>query len=104
MDNQIKILIACGSGIATSTIAADEIKVICAKHNIKPQIAKCSMTEIASYEDKVDIMFTTNNYNGPVSIPHMSVTGFITGINEDALKKQIIKKILEIINKNNNRR
>ena len=43
MDNQIKILIACGSGIATSTIAADEIKVICAEHNIKPQITKCSM-------------------------------------------------------------
>lgn len=93
---KIKILIACGSGIATSTIAADAVKEICQDLKVPFEIVKCSMTEIASFEKSVDIIFTTNNYTGKTHIPHMSLTGFITGINEEALKEKVGKKILDI--------
>lgn len=97
MRKTIKILIACGSGIATSTIAAGEIKEICQEIDITSyEIIKCSMTEIDSLEENADIMFTTNNYAKESKIPQMSITGFITGINEEALKKQVREKILEV--------
>ncbi|SEP44440.1 PTS sugar transporter subunit IIB [Propionispora vibrioides] len=93
---KIKILIACGSGIATSTIAADAVKEICRELKIAYEIVKCSMTEIASFEKSVDIIFTTNNYTGKTELPHMSLTGFITGINEDALREKVGKMISDI--------
>ncbi len=30
----INILVACGSGVATSTLAADEVKSVCAEYGI----------------------------------------------------------------------
>ncbi|HBL7065463.1 TPA: PTS galactitol transporter subunit IIB, partial [Klebsiella oxytoca] len=30
----ITILVACGSGVATSTLAADEVKSVCAEYGI----------------------------------------------------------------------
>lgn len=93
MTKKLKILIACGSGIATSTIASNEIKEICLEKNIPVDIFKCSMTELSSYENKVDIIFTTNNYKGNLSVPNMCVTGFITGINIDTLKEEVILKL-----------
>lgn len=45
----ITILVACGSGVATSTLAADEVKSVCAEYGIaNVKINKCSMSELAS--------------------------------------------------------
>lgn len=94
---KIKILIACGSGIATSTIGADVVKEICKNLKISSfEIIKCTMTEISSMEKNVDLILTTNNYTGKTQIPHISITGFITGINEDALREKVKKQILGI--------
>lgn len=45
----INILVACGSGVATSTLAADEVKSVCAEYGITAfKINKCSMAELSS--------------------------------------------------------
>ncbi|MEQ4675320.1 PTS sugar transporter subunit IIB [Providencia vermicola] len=86
----ITILVACGSGVATSTLAADEVKAVCSQYNITSyKINKCSMSELSSEITNADVVLTTNNYKGEIDKPHMSVAGFITGINEDALRKKL---------------
>lgn len=45
---KVNILVACGSGVATSTIAADEVKALCKEHGIHISLNKCSMTELPS--------------------------------------------------------
>lgn len=97
MAKHIKILIACGSGIATSTIAADHIKEICETLDISAyEIIKCSMTEIGSYESNIDLILTTNNYDEETTKPHMNITGFLTGINEEALREAVRTEISHI--------
>lgn len=77
----INILVACGSGVATSTLAADEVKSVCAEYGITSfKINKCSMAELSSEMAHADIVLTTNNYKGDIGKPHMSVAGFVTGI------------------------
>lgn len=93
---KINILVACGSGVATSTIAADEVKEICKENNINFSISKCSMTELPSLSSQADIVLTTNNYQGELDVPTMSIMGFVTGINEDKLKKDLLIKLKEI--------
>ena len=84
----INILVACGSGVATSTIAADEVKSVCTEYGITQfKINKCSMSELPSELQNADVILTTNNYKGDIGKPHMSVAGFITGINEAVLRK-----------------
>ncbi|WEV70906.1 PTS sugar transporter subunit IIB [Lactobacillus sp. ESL0785] len=96
---KINILVACGSGIATSTIAANEIEDVCKEYGITNySISKCSMTEMLRMSKKVDIVFTTNNYRGEIDSPLMNVTAFITGIGTDKLKQKIGEKLLELSN------
>ena len=80
----INILVACGSGVATSTLAADEVKSVCA--------------ELSSEMAHADIVLTTNNYKGDIGKPHMSVAGFVTGINEGALRKKLGELLTELAN------
>lgn len=95
----INILVACGSGVATSTLAADEVKSVCAEYGITAfKINKCSMDELSSEMAHADIVLTTNNYKGDIGKPHMSVAGFVTGINEGALRKKLGELLTELAN------
>lgn len=54
----ITILVACGSGVATSTLAADEVKSVCAEYGIANfKINKCSMSELASEMQSADVNY-----------------------------------------------
>lgn len=93
----ITILVACGSGVATSTLAADEVKSVCAEYGIASyKINKCSMAELPSEMGNADVVLTTNNYKGDIGKPHMSVAGFITGINEAALRQKLGDLLTEL--------
>ena len=95
----INILVACGSGVATSTLAVDEVKSVCAEYGITSfKINKCSMAELSSEMAHADIVLTTNNYKGDIGKPHMSVAGFVTGINEGALRKKLGELLTELAN------
>ncbi|MBA1842408.1 PTS galactitol transporter subunit IIB, partial [Escherichia coli] len=62
------------------------------------KINKCSMAELSSEMAHADIVLTTNNYKGDIGKPHMSVAGFVTGINEGALRKKLGELLTELAN------
>lgn len=95
----ITILVACGSGVATSTLAADEVKAVCSEYGITSyKLNKCSMSELTSEMIKADVILTTNNYKGTIDKPSMNVSAFITGINEDVLRKKLGSLLKELSN------
>lgn len=95
----ITILVACGSGVATSTLAADEVKSVCAEYGITNyKINKCSMQELSSEMQHADLVLTTAKLKNEIDKPHMSVSGFITGINEGALRKALGELLTKIAN------
>lgn len=95
----ISILVACGSGVATSTLAADEVKGVCAEYGITNyKINKCSMQELSSVMDSADLVLTTAKLKNAIDKPHMSVSGFITGINEAALRKSLGELLVKLSN------
>lgn len=99
MAKKLNILVACGSGVATSTLAVAEIKSVLEEYGITSyNIAKASMTEMPSLAPQQDIVLTTNNYKGELGVPHMSVIGFVTGINEAKLRKNLGEKFTELAN------
>ncbi|MGM0924708.1 MAG: PTS sugar transporter subunit IIB [Bacillota bacterium] len=88
-NSKIQIIVACGSGVATSTIAADEVKEVLKDLGIQNyNITKASMTELPSLVDGADVILTTNNYKSDEK-PSLNIMGFVTGINEERLKSQL---------------
>ena len=68
-----QIVVACGSGVATSTVAQEAVKKILAEANIPGKIFKSSISEIPLKQNDVDLILTTTNYRKPVEKPCISV-------------------------------
>ena len=98
MANEVKILVACGSGVATSTVAQEAVKKILAEANIPGKIFQIQViSEIPLKQNDVDLILTTTNYRKPVEKPCISVFGLISGINEGKIKQSIIDECHKIL-------
>ena len=87
MAKEVKVLVACGSGVATSTIAQEEIKDIAKNAGVKIRLMKGTISEVPMKQKDVDVVFTTANYRNPLEKPHLSVFGLVSGIGKDAERK-----------------
>lgn len=54
-----KVIVACGGAVATSTMAAEEIKELCDTHHIELDLVQCRVNEIETYMDGADLICTT---------------------------------------------
>ena len=66
MAKEVKVLVACGSGVATSTIAQEEIKDIAKNAGVKIRLMKGTISEVPMKQKDVDVVFTTANYRNPL--------------------------------------
>ena len=96
MAKEVKILVTCGSGVATSTVAQEAVKDICKKNGIPVHVYKSTMTEIPSKQDDVDVIMVTTNYRKPVTKPLIKVFGLISGIGKDKIEKEIVETCRKI--------
>lgn len=78
----INVLIACGSGVATSTVAQEAIKGIAEGAGIPIKIFKGTIAEVPRRQGDVDVVLTTAAYRKPLDKPYMSVFPLISGINK----------------------
>ncbi|MGT2950713.1 PTS galactitol transporter subunit IIB [Streptococcus cuniculi] len=94
---KITILVACGSGVATSTLAADEVKGVCEEYGITNySLIKSSMQELTSAAEQADVVLTTSIYRGELDKPYMSVSAFVTGINEEKTRQKLGQLLKEM--------
>ena len=49
-----RILVACGNGIATSTVVATKIREICEENGVAVSVTQCKLLEIDSKVDDFD--------------------------------------------------
>ena len=88
-----KILVACGTGMATSTMISEKIKGILEDNGIDSIITQCILSEIASNAANVDLIVTSMKVDEEYKAPVLLGTAFLTGINEE----EATKKLLEIL-------
>lgn len=98
MAKSITVLVACGSGVATSTIAQEAVKQIAKNAGVDVKVLKATISEIPEKQKNVDIVLTTANYRKPLEKPYMSVFGLISGVNKAATEQKLtdlLKKVAE---------
>ncbi|WP_159566215.1 PTS galactitol transporter subunit IIB [Budvicia diplopodorum] len=86
-----KVIVACGGAVATSTLAAEEIRELCETNNIGLEIIQCRVNEIDTYKHGADMICTTARVDQTFGdIPVVHGMPFISGVGMDALKDKIL--------------
>ncbi len=92
-----RILVACATGIATSTVVESKLKELLKKHNIQADISHCKIAEINFYKTllgKVDLLLVTSPYNDK-DVKTLNATPYLTGIGIEQLEKEILKALTQ---------
>lgn len=87
-----KVVIACGAGLATSTMILQKVEAILQEAGIDCSVTQCQIYELDSYDGNVDLFVTSmkvdeDKYVTPVVVG----TPFLIGLNEEEVKEKIIQ-------------
>ncbi|PJC86791.1 PTS galactitol transporter subunit IIB [Vibrio sp. HA2012] len=87
-----KVIVACGGAVATSTMAAEEIKELAEENGIGIEIVQCRVNEIDTYlnEDVVLICTTAKVDRTFGETPLFHGMPFISGVGADELKDKML--------------
>lgn len=86
-----RILVACGTAIATSTHVATRVKELCQRNGIDVEVIQARVQEIPAYADSVDLIVATTQVAWPGAVPVVSGIPFLTGIGEEGVENQILQ-------------
>jgi len=89
------ILLACGSGIVTSTHAANRLSTELDKRGYKGkyQITQCRISETVAKSSDFDFCVATAQVPPDVQCPVIHGIPFLTGIGVDALMEKVIAEM-----------
>jgi len=85
-----RILVACGTAIATSTVVARAIEEALEARGIRVTTRQCKATEVASLVQGMDLVVTTTPVPGNLGVPVIQTLAFLTGIGKEAAIEQIV--------------
>jgi PTS system galactitol-specific IIB component len=89
-----RILVACGTAIATSTVVANKIKELLAKKGItEVTIEQCKAAEAPSKAANFDLIVTTTPVEDTGNTPVIRTVSFLSGVGVDKDIALIMEKL-----------
>jgi PTS system galactitol-specific IIB component len=86
-----KILVACGTAIATSTVVAKKLEERLRARGISVVIDQCKASEVGAKAAVYDLIVSTTEIDDPKGKPHIRTLSFLTGMGIDADVEKIVK-------------
>lgn len=87
----MKIVIACGSGVATSTVIAERVAGLVKANGFKAQIVQCSMNEVESQaKDAALVVTSLGRLRISADVPLIVAFSYITGLGGDETDAKIV--------------
>lgn len=92
-----KILVMCGTGIATSTVVANRVKEYLDKKGLgnEVSISHASISDKMSSLDDYDIILSTTVVPDKIKDKVISAVPLLTGVNDDEIYQEVEKRIRE---------
>jgi galactitol PTS system EIIB component len=86
-----KILVACGTAIATSTVVAKKLEAELHKRGIDVKIDQCKASEVGVKAAGYDLVVTTTEVDDARGKPIVRTLSFLTGIGIDRDLETIVR-------------
>jgi len=88
-----RILLACGSGVCTSTAARIKVEKILDANGYKGQykVDQCKIAEVPSKSANFDFVIATTMKPDGVKVPFLNGICFLTGVGVDKVTKEILE-------------
>jgi len=93
MDTPKRILVACGTAIATSTVVAKGIEEALKERGISVTTRQCKASEVRSLAGDAQLIVTTTPVPSDLGVPVIQTLAFLTGIGKEAVIEQIIEAL-----------
>ncbi|MBS4207888.1 PTS sugar transporter subunit IIB [Bacillus sp. FJAT-50079] len=88
-----RILVACGTGAATSTHVATRLREELARRGLGVTTTQCRIQDVAVNLTGIDLIVTTSKVAETYEVPLFNGIPFLTGIGADQLLNQIVKTL-----------
>lgn len=90
------IMVVCGTGVATSTVAVNKIQQHLRSNNIEANVFECRLQDVKLFLGKTDLIVSMPmNAKYPEGIPVIKGLPLITGLGAN----EVLEEIKEIITK-----
>ncbi|SER99171.1 PTS system, galactitol-specific IIB component [Propionibacterium cyclohexanicum] len=99
MNRELKVLVACGAGIATSTVVMQKLEDLFKQNNIRVSLIQIKISEAAGRQQDADMLVSTSLLPTAYRIPAVVAMGYLTGLGKDKLDAKIIDTAREILDK-----
>lgn len=90
-----RILVVCGTGIATSTVVVSKIHEFLKQRGIDAEVRQAKVMELGPQLDDVDLVVTTTLLPRQINKPVVNGLAFITGANVAATLDEIATRLKE---------
>ncbi|MFL2101070.1 PTS sugar transporter subunit IIB [Desemzia sp. FAM 23989] len=85
-----RILVACGNGIATSTVVASKIRDYVEEKGISATTTQCKLMEVPGKAEDYDLVVTTGQFDGKSGTPVVRALSLLTGIGQEETLEEIV--------------
>jgi PTS system galactitol-specific IIB component len=86
-----RVLVACGTAIATSTVVAKKLEEKLRARGIAVAIDQCKASEVGSKASSYDLIVSTTEVDDTRGKPLVRTLSFLTGVGIDADVEKIAK-------------
>lgn len=88
-----KVLIICGTGVATSTVVAAKVRDHLAAKGIPASVDQGKVMDLVRGDVEADLIVATTEVPASVSVPVVRALPLLTGIGEDAVLDDITTEL-----------
>lgn len=87
-----RILVACGNGIATSTVVATKVRQFLEEQGIQAETTQTKLMEVPGKVQGYDLLVTTGQFEGQTGdVPVVKGMPILTGIGADQTLQEILR-------------
>lgn len=89
-----RILVACGNGIATSTVVASKVREYLSEHGVQAETTQTKLMEVPSKVQDYDLLITTGQFEGQTNgVPLVKGMPILTGIGAEQTMEEVMNAL-----------
>ncbi|MFD1449043.1 PTS sugar transporter subunit IIB [Oceanobacillus profundus] len=88
-----KVIVACGSGVATSQTVASKVKKILEKNKVRADVSAVDIKSLDKYVKSSDVYISITKTTKEYNIPTLNGIAFLTGMGIE----EETKKLLDVL-------